>query len=306
MTDVKASSAADARPAGDPAPAPQSTGVETPSGKGAGDENFPVGSFLLPKRLRPHIARFYAFARAIDDIADNSETPADEKVARLDRMDQALLGKDDDPSLATAHRIRESLRETGVTVQHCRDLVTAFKGDATKLRYESWDDLVFNYCRFSASPVGRYLLDLHGEDKAGYVYSDDLCDALQVINHLQDCADDYKALDRVYLPGDWMAEAGITVEALAAPAASDGLRQVIDRCLDGTERLLDGARRLPGALKSRRLAMESAAIVRIAEKLTKKLRAQDPIATRVALTKPQYLWCGLRGILDVAFGRRTD
>ena len=277
--------------------------VEAPSGKAAGDENFPVGSIFLPKRLRPHIARFYDFARAIDDIADNPDLEATDKIARLERMDRALLGKDENPALIKAARIRDSLAETGVTNQHCRDLIIAFKRDATKLRTDDWNDLIAGYCRYSASPVGRYLLDLHGEASAGYPASDALCDALQVINHLQDCKDDYLSLDRVYLPDDWLREAGVTPDDLDAEAANDGLRKVFDQCLDGVDRLLARARTLPGRLKSRRLALESAAIIRIAEKLAGKLRREDPLAGRVSLTKLQYLACCARGIIDVWFGR---
>ncbi|MDH3919945.1 MAG: squalene/phytoene synthase family protein, partial [Rhodospirillales bacterium] len=110
-------------------------GIETPSGKGAGDENFPVGSFLLPARLRPHVARYYAFARAIDDIADNPGLAAEDKVARLDRMAAAVLGEaEGDPALATAERLRASLTETGVGARRATDLTIAFKQDATKPR----------------------------------------------------------------------------------------------------------------------------------------------------------------------------
>ena len=282
-------------------PAPRA--VEAPSGKGAGDENFPVGSIFLPRRLRPHVARFYDFARAIDDIADNPELDAGDKIARLERMDRALLGKDADPALIKAARIRESLAQTGVTTRHCRDLIVAFKRDATKLRTDDWNDLIAGYCRYSASPVGRYLLDLHGESSDGYPASDALCDALQVINHLQDCKDDYLSLDRVYLPDDWLRAAGVSAQDLDARAANAGLRQVFDRCLGGVDKLLARARTLPGRLKSRRLALESAAIIRIAEKLAAKLRREDPVAGRVSLTKPQYLACCARGIVDVWFGR---
>jgi len=152
-----------------------------------------------------------------------------------------------------------------------------------------------DYCDRSASPVGRYLLDLHGESADGYAFSDALCNALQVINHLQDCKDDYLALDRVYLSGDWMRQAGTDVTALAASGASLAMRRVLDRHLDGVETLLVGARKLPAALKSRRLAMESAAIVRIAERLVALLRARDPIAGRVELSRPRFLACCLEG-----------
>jgi squalene synthase HpnC len=274
--------------------------AETPSGKGAGDENFPVGSILLPKRLRPHVAVFYAYARAIDDVADNPDLSPEEKVRRLDGFDKALLGENDDPAYAKAHRIRESLDATHVPVEHCRDLISAFKQDAVKLRYDDWADLM-GYCDRSAAPVGRYLLDLHGESREGYPANDALCNALQVLNHLQDCGDDYHALDRVYLPGDWMAAEGVTVEALDAPALSPGLRRVIDRCLDATDALIVEARTLPGRLESRHLAMESAAIVCIAERLSAQLRRRDPLAERVELSKLEYLWCCVKGAVGCWF-----
>lgn len=289
------------------APPPPTGAVETPSGKGAGDENFPVGSWLLPPELRPHVARFYAFARAIDDIADNGALAPEDKVARLDRMKKAVNGElSGEPALITAERMHESLVETGITTRHCVDIVAAFKRDATKLRYDDWNDLM-GYCEQSANPVGRYLLDLHGEDRGGYRYSDALCSSLQVLNHLQDCQSDYRKLDRVYLPGDWMAEAGITVAALDEPKASPGLRQVMDRCLDGTRKLNHAARGLAPALRSARLAMESEVILRIAERLHDELRRRDPLAERVELSKLQFAACGVSGALSVllrrAFGR---
>ncbi len=288
----------------DPA-GPQTADIETPSGKGAGDENFPVGSFLLPARLRPHVARYYAFARAIDDIADNPDLAAADKVARLDLMAAAVRGEaEGDPALATAERLRASLAETGVSTRRATDLTIAFKQDATKLRYRDWAELM-GYCENSANPVGRYLLDLHGEDPTGYPASDALCSALQVINHLQDCAADYRALDRVYLPQDWLAAAGESVAALDAPKASPGLRRVLDRCLDDTEQLMTEARRLPGQLRSRSLAMESAVIVRLAETLIRALRRRDPLAERVVLSKPQVAACALSAVAGVLWRRLT-
>lgn len=281
-----------------------SASVETPSGKGSGDENFPVGSRLLPARLRPHVARFYAYARAIDDIADNPNLAPEDKIARLTGFAEAIEGGHaDDPRYITAHRCRASLLETGVTTQHCLDLVAAFKQDAVKLRYDDWNDLM-GYCYLSASPVGRYLLDLHGEAHSGYPASDALCNALQVLNHLQDCQADYRALDRVYLPQDWMRVEGTTVEELDGTKSSLGLRRVIDRCLTATEGLLVEARKLPGLLHDRRLAMESAAIVRIADKLTRALQARDPVAGRVQLTKLQFMGCCAAGAIGVLLSPR--
>jgi hydroxysqualene synthase len=270
--------------------------LETPSGKGASDENFPVGSWLVPARLRPHVAAFYAFVRAADDIADNPDLAADEKLTRLARFEAALTGP---PALARslpkAQALRASLAETGVTPRHALDVLAAFKRDATTLRYRDWPDLL-DYCALSASPVGRHLLDLHGEARELYRFSDPLCDTLQLLNHLQDCRDDYRALDRVYLPLDSFAVAGIGVEALDRPATSPALRRVLDRVLDGVDALLAAANGLPRALRSRRLAAESAVILEIARRLARELRRRDPLAERVELSRPGFLLCGLLGI----------
>jgi len=278
--------------------------VETPSGKSAGTENFPVGSFLLPAPLRPHVAAFYAFARAIDDIADNPALPAVEKISRLEGFAAALTGKDALPGFEKAALLRESLAATNVTPRHGLDLIEAFKLDAVKLRYADWNDLIEGYCMLSAAPVGRYLLDLHGESTDGYPASDALCNALQVLNHLQDCQDDYKQLNRVYLPQDWLAAAGAGVDELSRSAASPGLRRVIDRCLDGTDALIAVARTLPGRLRNARLAMESAVIVRIAEKLSALLRRRDPLAGRVKLSRAAFVGCGLYGVCRGLFVAR--
>lgn len=284
----------DARQAGAAAP-------ETPSGKGAGDENFPVGSFLLPKRLRPHVATYYAFARAIDDIADNGALSPDDKIARLKAFDAALRGETPDaPGYEKAHALRNSMTETGVTTKHGSDLVAAFVQDAVKLRYRTWEELL-GYCELSANPVGRYLLDLHGEDKAAYKYSDALCTVLQIVNHLQDCGDDKRKLDRVYVIGDWLSEAGGAIDDIDQRALTPALRKVVDRMLDRCEALMADAKKLPSALNSRSLAMESAVIVNLAARLITLLRKGDPLATRVALSKLDFASAGLGGAITGFF-----
>ncbi len=269
--------------------------VETPSGKGAADENFPVGSFLLPKALRPHVAAFYAFARAIDDIADDPNLPDAEKVRRLKAFDSALRGEPGHgAAFDKAHALRESMKATNVPTVHGSDLIAAFVQDCEKKRYASWEELL-GYCEKSANPVGRYLLDLHGEAKSGYRYSDALCTVLQIVNHLQDMKDDKKNLDRIYVIEPWLREAGGSLDDIDARAQSSALRQTIDRMLDGCDALMIDARRLPFALQSRSLAMESAVIVRLAERLIARLRAGDPVAGRVALSKLDFARAGIAG-----------
>jgi hydroxysqualene synthase len=268
--------------------------VETPSGKGRGDENFPVGSFLIRRDLRVHVHAFYRFARNADDIADNPNLAAAEKIRRLDRMEEVLDGAPGTDSPA-ATAMRASLLETGTSFQHCRDVLRAFRLDATKLRYTDWPDLI-EYCRYSASPVGRQLLDLHGEDRATWPASDALCSALQVLNHLQDCADDYHALNRVYLPSDDLAACGWRLEDLDGRQSTKGLRCVIDRLLDGCDKLIVEARALPPGVKAPGLRRECAVIVNLAERLTRRLRDGDPLARRVKLTKSDFALALLTGL----------
>ena len=281
------------------APTELTANLETPSGKGRSDENFPVGSFLIRKALRPHVHAFYRFAREADDIADNPRLAAEEKVRRLTRMGEILDGAPGAESPA-ASAMRRSLAETGLSAQHCHDVLRAFTMDATKLRYRDWDELM-TYCRYSATPVGRQVLDLHGESRDTWRWSDPLCDALQVLNHLQDCAEDYRDLDRVYLPQRDLAECGSRVEDLALPQATPGLRRVIDRLLDGSETLIDKARNLPRSVKSPGLRRETAVIVTLAERLSQRLRHGDPLARRVKLSRGDFaaalllgLWRGRR------------
>jgi squalene synthase HpnC len=267
--------------------------VETPSGKGAGDENFPVGSFLIRRELRPHVHAFYRFARQADDIADNPALASEDKVRRLDRMGEILDGAPgaDSPAATT---MRASLAENGVTSQHCHDVLRAFRLDATKTRYRDWDDLM-EYCRYSASPVGRQVLDLHGEDRANWPANDALCSALQVLNHLQDCGEDYRNLDRVYLPETDLAAQGAMVTELSGNRMSDGLRAVKLGLLDGCDQLIEQARGFPAGVRSWGLRCEVAAILELATRLAAHLRVGDPLAMRVKLSKADFLAALLLG-----------
>jgi farnesyl-diphosphate farnesyltransferase len=271
--------------------------VETWSGKDRADENFPVGSVLIAARLRGHVHAFYAFARNADDIADSAALAPDDKVARLDIMEAVLLGRRAGGS-PSALRLRRSLAETGVAPDHAAELLIAFRRDATKLRYASWDELM-DYCRYSAMPVGRHVLDLHGEKRATWPPSDALCSSLQVLNHLQDATRDLAALDRCYLPADLLARFGARIEDLRAPAAGAGLRGVLDALLDRCDALNRTAADLPRRTRNRRLRVETATIVGLARRLAARLRRGDPVARRVGLARADFLF-SLLGALRFA------
>jgi farnesyl-diphosphate farnesyltransferase len=257
--------------------------VESWSGKDRGDENFPVGSALIAARLRPHVHAFYAFARNADDIADSPDLAPDDKVARLDVMEAVLLGRRDHGS-PSGVLLRDSLAQTGVTSRHACDLLVAFRQDATQTRYESWEDLL-EYCRYSANPVGRHVLDLHGESDRTHEGSDALCTVLQILNHLQDCKKDLAQLDRCYLPLDMIEGHGARLADLRAERQTRGFRRLLDDLLDRCDELNEAAVALPRRTRDLRLRLETAVILNLARRLTAKLRVEDPIAKRVKLGK---------------------
>ncbi|MDT8331573.1 squalene synthase HpnC [Roseomonas gilardii] len=262
------------------------------SGKGSGDENFPVASHLVSARHRPAILAFYRFARIADDVADHPTAAPAEKLEQLARMERGLRGETGaNPEGEALHRV---LRERGLDEQHPLDLLEAFRRDVTRLRYADWAELM-DYCRYSASPVGRFVLDVHGESRALWPRNDALCSALQVINHLQDCAKDRRNLDRVYLPQDLLERAGIGVEALDAPAASPALRGVIATLAEKTAGLLDASRAFSTQIQDLRLSVEVGVIQKLAESLTIRLLRRDPLAERVHHRRAEALGLALLG-----------
>ena len=273
--------------------------IETPSGKGREGENFPVGSFLIRPDLRAHVHAFYAFARAADDISDHPLLEPDEKTARLDHFAAILLGDARD-DVASAVGMRSSLRATGITPQHCLDLLTAFKRDAKQLRYRDWDDLM-DYCRYSASPVGRHVLALHGIGETAWPANDALCSALQVINHMQDCADDYAQLDRVYIPQDMLAASGAKTEDLAQRGSSPALRGTLDAMIVKLDAMMPEARKLPRRVPDLRLKCETAVIWSLADSLIRLLRKRDPLRDHMKLSKPAVARAAISGLARAWF-----
>ena len=205
------------------------------SGKGHRDENFPVASFLIHPRHRGVILAFYNFVRTADDIADHATLEPAEKLKLLDRLEAGLLGANAEDAVAV--RLRAALAERKLAPKHAQDLIAAFRLDVTKLRYRDWDDLMA-YCSLSAMPVGRFVCDVHGESRAVWPANDALCAALQIINHLQDCREDYRDLDRVYVPLDALSASGAPskrsardrLAAAARAALAIGLQRELGVC----------------------------------------------------------------------------
>src|SRR5436305_6643444 len=250
-------------------PIPMTTAGELRSGKTHRDENFPVASWIIHPRHRRLILAFYNFVRTADDIADHASLDAQTKLKLLDELEAGLLGQGNGQREAVI--LREALATRGLPPRHARDLLTAFRMDVTKLRYENWDELI-HYCSYSAMPVGRFVLDVHGESTATWPASDAVCAALQINNHLQDCGKDFRGLDRVYIPLDALARHGASIEQLGAPRAPAALLSCLHELAARNEALLREGAALELQVADSRLACEIAVIQSYARQILRLLQ----------------------------------
>jgi squalene synthase HpnC len=281
------------------------TASELRSGKGHRDENFPVASWIIHPRHRAPILAFYNFVRTADDIADHATLAPSEKLAYLDLLEAELLGNGD--SQIEAVNLRRALAERSMPPRHALDVLIAFRMDVSKLRYENWDEVI-HYCRYSAMPVGRFMLDVHGESTSTWAASDALCAGLQINNHLQDCGKDYRDLNRVYLPRDALQASGASVEALGLEKAPDALLQCLHALAVRTQSLLDESKSLSAEVKDVRLGVEISVIQAFADRIVGLLKVRDPLSERVHLNPVELLAFSLGGvaseIIRRASGRR--
>ncbi len=255
-------------------------------------ENFPVASLLLPPAIRAPVAVIYAFARTADDLADEGNLAAEERLARLDafgqELDATLAGHDSrDPVLkASAHLISGH----ALPVELFHDLITAFRMDVTKKRYANFTE-VMAYCRYSANPVGRLILHLTDQATPPNLKdSDHICSALQLVNFLQDMDQDYRENDRIYLPQDQMRRLGVEEKHFRDQLTDDAMRLLFRQEVRRTRGLmLQGASlglRLPG-----RLGLEIRAIVAGGLRVLGKLEAlEEDVFVRPRLTAFDRLW----------------
>jgi len=233
-------------------------------------------------------------------VSDNALAEPSTKLELLDRLRASLVGESD--GAPEGRDLRKVLIARGLSDQHALDLLEAFRRDCTKLRYDSWDELM-DYCRYSAAPVGRFVLDVHGESRDLWPMNDALCNALQVINHLQDCGKDKREIDRVYIPLDRLAAAGLTVDALDSNTASPKLRGVIRELAEDTMRLLDASRPFAKKIRDGRLALEVGVIQALAEDLCRGLMVRDPLSQVVHHDKAKMGAIALSAMVRTTFAR---
>jgi squalene synthase HpnC len=261
-----------------------------------------VASWIIHPRHRALILAFYNFVRTADDIADHATLDAPAKLAMLDELEANLLGQGDTQREGVV--LRAALAERGMAPRHAQDVLTAFRMDINRRRYGNWDELI-HYCSYSAMPVGRFMLDVHGESKATWPASDALCAALQINNHLQDCGEDFRELDRVYIPDDTLARFGATQADLGQSKSSPALLSCIRELADKTDTLLRESDVLTVQVADVRLGCEIAVIDTYAREILKLLKVRDPLSERVHLSKMELVGYGLSGLFGGLWRRAT-
>jgi len=253
-------------------------------------ENFPVASFLIPKNLRKHVAVIYWFARTADDLADEGNISQKERLKRLNEFEvnfnKSAKGKYKSGYEKALH---QTIKERNLNPDHFRNLLKAFKQDVTKMRYENYGE-VLDYCKNSANPVGRLILELHdirNEEVNGY--SDKICTALQITNFLQDVNRDFEK-GRIYLPQDELVRAGINNLMFEVKEINLNFKRLIEYNVDRTQLLFDEGRNLLKFLKGR-LLYEIKWTILGGEAILKKIRKNDynvflrPYLTKIDFTR---------------------
>ena len=269
--------------------------------RAAAGENFPVVGRLARGPRAAAVRRFYAFARAADDVTDDPTATPAAKLAALDGFGRGLHQASGVPEAEALRTALAPLPQGERATREAAALLGAFRQDARGARYPDWAALMA-YCAQSAAPVGRFLLAVHDEGREAERFSDPLCAALQVLNHIQDLRADRDRLARIYLPADMLAAAGASAAALGAPRTDPALRRAVDGALDRCDALLGEAAPLGGAIRSRSLRAQAAATWWLGRRLSQRLRRGDPLARRVAPTRIDFARAGLRGVLAAARG----
>ena len=241
--------------------------------KTAKDEQFPVKQ-LVPASLRPLVDTYYQAAREADDIADNPCLQQDEKLRRLAAVREAFLqpsAADDRPEI---RRLGKLFVAENLDASLFLDLLTAFERDAAGRPVRIWEELM-DYCRYSAAPVGRFILAVHDEAPSAILPAEQLCIVLQMINHLGDIKQDLSQLGRCYIPQDMMQKYGVRPSDFGLNYTSSAVRELLDEMLSRTGAMLKEAALLPALIRNFRLRFNICVILSLTNSMLQKYKRAD-------------------------------
>ncbi len=260
-------------------------------------ENFPVASFLIPKSLRKHVAIIYWFARTADDIADEGEMKPEERLKKLEnfenRLTELLNGNFSNPFELALH---STIEAKNLSQENFYNLLKAFKQDVIKKSYKDFPDLL-NYCKYSANPVGRLILELNNiRNEDAFNYSDKICTALQLTNFWQDTLIDFLK-GRIYYPIDEMENFGVMEKVFELKENNLNLQALVKHNVERTSQLFEEGKNLIKFLHGR-LKFEIKWTIFGGEAILKKIESNDfnVLNLRPTLSKRDFLLLLLKSI----------
>jgi len=268
------------------------------SGKSYSDENFPVASFLMKKKIRRIVRIFYFFARMADDVADHKTLPKHQKIKILKSFDNAILKNKQIHNKVLQDMILE-FKDLPSGKKYSRNLLKAFLMDASNKKYIEWSDLLY-YCKYSANPVGRFVIDTVKEKnnvEKIYEASDNLCTALQIINHMQDCKKDFEELNRVYIPESLFKKYSINKSILKKNRSIGNFEKLKVEIIENVLISLKTTKIGLSFIQSWRLRKETLIILNIAKRLCNLLKKKDPLKEKIKLSRIELIFCFFKGII---------
>ncbi|MBP3347090.1 MAG: squalene/phytoene synthase family protein [Alphaproteobacteria bacterium] len=266
------------------------------------DENFPVAGLLIKSSLRPLVNAYYRAARYCDDIADAPDLSARQKLAKLSEAEDIFLGyqKDVPDELLFLSGLRRNFCDELLDTSLFTDLLTAFRQDSRGHTYETWEQLL-EYCRYSAAPVGRFMLAVHDENLSTYMPSGILCTVLQIANHIQDIKYDLLVQNRIYLPAELLQKYQVSTDDLRQDKSSPELKKLIAEIISRLQKMLKDAALLPAITRSLRLRMQICVILSLTNIMLKKLNKKDVLQKNVKLSKIDWMRAVIGGVFRALF-----
>lgn len=265
--------------------------------KNKDQENFPVGMMMFGKEKRQIVSDYYRFARYGDDIADNPDIKPQNKINKLYELEDIFLSNKPykGQKLKFVLKLRKEFDKFQLSTSLATDLLIAFRKDSMGFDYQTWGQLV-DYCKYSAAPVGRFMLAIHNENPSTYLPATSLCVALQIVNHVQDIKYDAKVLKRIYLPAEMLKKYNVDTKDLFKDKSSLGLKKVIEIIMQQTQGLIKEGSILPELVRSFSLRTELCIILSLTNIMVKKILKGDVLAKNVKLSK----WDWLKAIISGA------
>ena len=248
-------------------------------------ENFPVGMMMINRELRRLVSDYYTFARYADDIADNPHLKPQNKVEKLYELEEIFTGQKTykGQKLKFVQSLKFEFEKHNLSPSLATDLLIAFRKDSLGFDYQTWGQLV-DYCKYSAAPVGKFMLAIHNEHPSTYLPATSLCVALQIVNHVQDLKYDISLLKRLYLPADIMQKFHLRKEDLLQNKSSLSLNKAKEYIMEKTQGLVKEGSLLPELIHNTCLRIEVCIILSLTNIMIRKILKGDILAQEIKLS----------------------